>query len=356
MGLFKRGKVWHIKIRWKGKLIRRSTGARSKETARIIEAEIIDRLAKNRWGKEELAETILFRDVWEKYMREEGKYKSNGTYKRAIQSAKNFLTEIGDLTLSQITSGILSDYKTKRLESGVMISTVVKELGFIRRVFSLCKREWQLIKQSPFEFFKMPAVDDKRVRFLEPGQFEQLLFTCPDWLKPMVVLARYTGMRRGNILNLTWSQVDLQQRVLNLEHTKNGQRLTVPLCETSYNGLVGLKNTKVIHLDYPFVFHQNGKPYSPHQVSMAFKRASKRAGIENFRFHDLRHDFASGLVQRGNDLYVIQNLLGHKDGRMTQRYAHLQIETLRKAVDSLEEKHINGHSENRKGVTCAVTP
>jgi integrase len=356
MGLFKRGKVWHIKIRWKGKLIRRSTGARSKETARIIEAEIIDRLAKNRWGKEELAETILFRDVWEKYMREEGKYKSNGTYKRALQSAKNFLTEIGELTLSQVTSGTLSDYKTKRLESGVTISTVVKELQFIRRVFSLCKREWQLTRQSPFEFFRMPTVNDQRVRFLEPGQFDQLLFKCPDWLKPMVMLARFTGLRRGNILNLTWSQVDLQQRVINLEHTKNGQRLTIPLCDTSYNVLVGLKDTKVIHLDCPFVFYQNGKPFSPYQVSMAFKRACKRAEVKNFRFHDLRHDFASHLIQRGNDLYIVQNLLGHKDGRMTQRYAHLRVENLREAVESLERGHKNVHNENKKGVTCAATP
>lgn len=356
MGLYKREKVWWVRIQWKGKLIRRSTGLRNKDSARVIEAEILDRLAKSRWGKEELAETILFKEVWEKYMREEAKYKSGGTYRRAIQSAKNFLTEIGELTLSQITPGVLSDYKTKRLESGVTTSTVVKELQFIRRIFSLCKREWQLIRQSPFEFFKMPKVNDQRVRFLEPGQFEQLLFRCPDWLKPIAVLARYTGMRRGNILNLTWSQVDLQQRVINLEHTKNGQRLTIPLCETSYNVLVGLKNTKVMHLDCPFVFHQNGKPYSPYQVSMAFIRACVRAGIENFRFHDLRHDFASNLVQKGNDLYIVQHLLGHKDGRMTQRYAHLRIENLREAVETLEKRHKNGHSENEKEVAYAATP
>jgi integrase len=353
--LYKRGKVWWIKIQWKGKLIRKSTGARSKETAKVIESEILDRLVKNRWCKEELAETTLFKEVWEKYMREEAKYKSEGTYKRAIQSAKNFLAEIGHFTLSQITSSILSNYKTKRLESGVTLSTVTKELQFVRRVFSLCKREWQLVQQSPFEFFKMPAVDDKRVRFLEPGQFEQLLFHCPDWLKPIVVLARYTGIRRGNILNLTWSRIDLQQGVINLEHTKNGQGLTIPLSETPHNILTNLKNTKVMHLNCPFVFHQNGKPYSPYRVSISFLRACRRAKIYNFRFHDLRHDFASTLIQRGNDIYVVQSLLGHKDERMTKRYAHLKVENLKKAVDSLEEKHKNRHNENNQEAACTAT-
>ena len=98
------------------------------------------------------------------------------------------------------------------------------------------------------------------------------------------------------------------------------------------------------------------KPYTPYRVSMAFKRACKRAGIENFRFHDLRHDFASKLVQNGNDLYVVQHLLGHRDGRMTQRYAHLRIDNLRQAVDTLNKGHKKGHSEERKRGCITATP
>ena len=334
--LRKRGRVWHIRIKRNGKLIEKSSGTTSKELARRIELKILNEIAERRWLEKDPAEVISFNEVWGKYMREEAKYKAEGTYSRAFQSAKNFLPIIGDLTLSQITPAVLSAYKTKRLEENVTVSTVVKELQYVRRVFSLCKREWQLIKQSPFDSFRMPAVNDHRVRFLKPGQFEQLLNTCPSWLKPIVILARFTGMRRGNILSLTWDRIDFHNRVINLEHTKNRQRLTIPLSETPYNVLVALRNAKVAYLNCPLVFPQHGKPYSPYQVSIAFKRACKRAGIENFCFHDLRHDFASNLVQGGNDLYLVQHLLGHRDGRMTQRYAHLRIENLKRAVETLE--------------------
>jgi integrase len=354
--LVKRGKVWHLKIKFNGQTIRRSTYTDDKKLARKIEIKVMNALVENKWFHRDPAETTLFRDVWEKYLREEARYKAEKTYSRFIQCAKNFLPEVGHLTLTEITSSILSTYKAKRLEDGVTLCTVVKELQCIRRVFSLCKREWQLARQSPFEFFRMPAVKDQRVRFLEAGQFDRLLQQCPSWLKPIVTLARYTGMRRGNILNLTWSQLDLDTRVINLEYTKNGQRLTLPLTDTAYIVLVAMKKTKVIRLGCPFVFHQNGKPYSPNQVSMAFRRVCRRAGINNFRFHDLRHDFASNLVQSGEDLYIVQQLLGHKDSRMTQRYAHLKIENLREAVKSLERGHKKGHSENEKEVTACVTP
>ena len=97
-----------------------------------------------------------------------------------------------------------------------------------------------------------------------------------------------------------------------------------------------------------YVFHQKGVPYSPSQVSVAFQRACRRAGVSNFRFHDLRHDYASRIVQNGYDLYIVQQLLGHKDGRMTQRYAHLKVENLRSAVESLEGGHKMGHSDEAR--------
>jgi integrase len=243
------------------------------------------------------------------------------------------------VTLAEVKPAVLSSYKAARLQEGKNLSTVGKELQFIRRVFSLCKRDWQLVRQSPFEFFRIPAANNQRVRFLEDAEFEKLCLKCSPWLRQIVLVARHTGIRRGNILDLTWSQVDFENRVINIEKTKNGQGLTVPLGSVAFDVLDEVRRGKVVYMQCPYVFHQEGKPYSPWQLSMAFRRACKRAGITNFRFHDLRHDFASNLVQRGNDLYVVQQLLGHKDGRMTQRYAHLRLENLRRAVETLERGH-----------------
>ena len=93
-----------------------------------------------------------------------------------------------------------------------------------------------------------------------------------------------------------------------------------------------------------FVFcDKEGKPYSPFKVSVAFKRASRKAGIENLRFHDLRHDFASNLVQAGIDIYTVKELLGHKDLRMTVRYCHLASENLREAIKVLDKRE-SGYS------------
>jgi integrase len=354
--LYRRGKVWWIKIKWKGKLIRRSSGSGSKERARRIEAKILNELEEGKWFEKDPAEMVLFREAWEKYLREDARYKSESTYNRAVQVAKNLLPVLGDLTLKEITPSVLSAYRAKRLEEGVKMSTASKELQFVRRVFSLCKRDWQLTRESPFEYFRMPADKALRVRFLEPGQFEKLLMACPAWLRPMVTLARYTGLRRGNILGVTWGQVELDRGLINLDRTKNGHRLAVPLSETPLKMLLTLKKARVVRLDCPYVFNEGGKPYNPYQVSMAFKRACKRAGVPDFRFHDLRHDFASNLVQRGNDIYLVQHLLGHRDGRMTQRYAHLRVEDLRRAVDTLEGGTKWGTVENEKGATHGATP
>ncbi|MCK5506281.1 MAG: tyrosine-type recombinase/integrase [Thermodesulfovibrionia bacterium] len=285
--LYKRGKVWWLKIRFNGQTIRKSTGSTSKELARKIEAKVTYELAEGKWFDRDPAEQVLFREVWEKYLREDAKYKAPITYSRAQQCAKHFLPVFVDLKLSQVTPSILSTYKAKRFESGVSGTTVSKELGFVRRVFSLCKKEWQLCKQSPFELFRMPKENPPRVRFLKPGQFEKILSKCPSWLKPVVILARYTGMRRGKVLALAWSQVDFHKSVINLEYTKNGERLTIPISSTVYKLLISLRQSKVIRLNCPYVVHYNGKLDSPEKVSMAFKRACGHAGVEDFRFHDL---------------------------------------------------------------------
>ena len=165
--------------------------------------------------------------------------------------------------------------------------------------------------------------------------------------------ARHTGMRKENILSLKWNQVDLFRRVITLEHTKNDERLSIPMNDTLMDLFKRLAKVRHINSQYVF-FHPNarkknargifnGKRY--YEVKTSFQEALEKAGIEDFRFHDLRHCFASDLVQRGVDLYVVQRLLGHKSQAMTQRYAHLAPENLRDAVLKLDGNTNLRHSQ-----------
>ena len=202
------------------------------------------------------------------------------------------------------------------------------------------------------------SVDNKRVRYLSGEELQTLFVALPCWLRPLVRLARHTGLRRGNLLELTRQQVDFKRRLLTIPRTKNGEPIGIPLTETAMKTLTELQ--RVRHLHSPYVFcDPEGKSFSPDRVSVAFGRACKRAEILDLRFHDLRHDFASSLVQEGVSIYTVKELLGHKDLRMTNRYCHLSPEVLREAVGVLDarEKRLHfGDSGKEKGVAVFATP
>lgn len=175
---------------------------------------------------------------------------------------------------------------------------------------------------------------------------ERLMQVCPDWLKPMVIVGVFTGFRRSNVVKLKWSEVDLENRLFHLEKTKNGEPLTVPMAQPAYDILVTRQTGKVFYINCPYVFHENGKLYKLNRVSVAFRRAIKRAGIEDFRLHDLRHDFGSKVSQKQIDEYRIQLLLGQKSSRMAQRYTHLRVENLREAISkTFDEGGTKGGTE-----------
>jgi len=159
------------------------------------------------------------------------------------------------------------------------------------------------------------------------------------FLKPIVLTAIHTGCRRGEVLSLRWKDIDFKERRMLLETTKNNERRVVPMNDTLYGVLKALP----VHLGSELVFPE----VEGRQLSLAFHRACKRAGLKDFRFHDLRHSFASYLTMGGENLRTVQTLLGHKDLRMTMRYSHLSPEHLREAVSILDKSlnYIsNGHS------------
>ena len=224
--------------------------------------------------------------------------------------------------------------------AGVKPGTILKDLGLLRRMFNIARKQWKWKIPNPVSEIELPKVNNCRIRYLDQGEDERLFRALDEiaekWLTPFVTLAIETGLRLSNLCNLQWSEVNLFTKLIsiNAEKMKNKDNLGIPLTDVAYNTLRELRRVQSIS---NYVFHDNGERLYYVKVQRAFKRALTRAKIEDFHFHDLRHTFASKCVHAGIDLYAVQKLLGHKDGRMTQRYAHLSSDYLRDAVAKLNK-------------------
>jgi integrase len=297
-------------------------------------------------------------EVIERYLREVSPHLSPATHSRNEQMCNNLKEFLGQCLLGDVSPSLLSQYKARKLEKGYRRETILREFGLLRRIFNIAIEEWELCKENPVRkaLKTLGRADNKKVRYLTSEEIPRLMQALPGWLKPVVILARHTGLRRGNLLDLTWEQVNLSKKLIVVSRTKNGEPIGIPLSETASRTLTELQRVRYLHS--PFVFcDRDGKSHTPFKVSVAFKRACKKAEIHDLRFHDLRHDFASNLVQSGVDIYTVRELLGHKDLRMTVRYCHLAPENLRKAVSVLDARE-SGYSlvtvgEKEKGCIAA---
>jgi len=331
MGLFKRHHVWWMSFSYRGQQVRRSTGTTDKRLAeailskvrvQIIEGQYFDRL-------EEQNRTVG--DMMERYLRERVAGGNRHSERRARCILTHLCQAFGHRTLAEVTAKEIAAYKAERHQQGVKPATIAKELGLMKAAYNVAIREWEWCRENPVSRVRLGRIHNARVRYLDDVTFERTVQACPTWLQPIVLVARYTGMRRENVVMLQWSQVDLDRKLIILEQTKNGDRLGVPLCDPVVTTLQRLRSTRPKPFG-PVFTSSEGEPLTGDAVGIAFGRACRRIGITDFRFHDLRHTFASSLVQRGVDLYRVQRLLGHRDGRMTQRYAHLAPENLHDAI------------------------
>ena len=336
--LYKRGQsqVWHYTIYVNGKRIRKSTGADNKKLAQDIYAKARMEIREGKYFPKDQGNKKTFRDVAEKYMAEYAIKKAPKSVKRDTIFLKHLLPVFGNMYLSQVMPARIASYKVQRRNEGIAPKTINHELSFCKHAFNLAIREWEWIKDNPFTKVSMEKLPQPRIKWLTEEEFERLYQACDDRLKPIVLLAVKTGMRQDNVLSLKWQEVDLNRGVITLEHTKNGERLGLPMNDTVKTLLMELNKVRHISSDYVFA-DKAGNRLSATTVQHAFHRTCKKADIQNFRFHDLRHTFASWLVQKGVSLYEVQRLLGHKTIAMTMRYAHLAPDNLKTAVNSIND-------------------
>lgn len=259
-------------------------------------------------------------------------------HQRAVDSKKihfaHFARVWGNPLIHTLTVEALDHYRTFRLSEKAAPATINREMSTLKHALSKAV-EWKLLRKSARE--ELAAIrryqePDGRLRYLSgEAEAERLLESCEPWLKPIVVTAINTGMRKGEILGLTWDCVDITHGFIRLKQTKNGKARAIPLNETVWTLLSGLRT----RLDVPWVFHdQAGRRWN--NVRHGFERACKIAGLIDFHFHDLRHTFASWLIMRGVPLATLSSLLGHTTPTMTLRYAHLSPKHLTAAVRVLD--------------------
>jgi len=244
---------------------------------------------------------------------------------------KHLQSVFGSTLIGSIRRVDIEQYVTRRAGE-VSAACVVKEVNVLKHLLSLAV-EWDLIPFNPAAKVKAPRVPAGRVRYLQPGELRELLAACPDWLRPIVALAAFTAMRRGEILGLRWLNVDLNGRRILLSQAKNGDGRVVYLNNLAVQVLRSkwIAGAKLSDRIFPLADR-----VTLDDISKGFAAVCRRIGLEDFRFHDLRHTAASWLRMQGADIHTVAQLLGHKDLRMATRYQHLSPEFLSDAVGRLD--------------------
>jgi integrase len=239
-------------------------------------------------------------------------------------------TKLADLPLDKITGEVVAQYRDARLKE-VSANTVRLELAFLSVVFEQCRKEWGIAVSNPVRQIRMPKPGKPRQRRLEAGEEDALLAECKNsrayYLHSFVVLAIETGMRSGEILAVTWANVNFEKRTIFLPDTKNGSPRTVPLSTRALNAINALPRAI------------NGRLFCSgyHSIHNAFRLAVAKAQatqpdnvtfLRELRFHDLRHEAVTRLFEKGLNPIEVAMVSGHKTLSMLQRYTHLRSEEL----------------------------
>jgi integrase len=320
---------------YQGRQIRESIGTSEKRLAEAILAKVKVEIVEGRYFDRLEEHERTFGELMDRYEKEHivkrASHRSFGGY------VKRLRTFFGNRTLADITPRLIVEYKNYRLAAGKAPATVNRELSAIRKAFNLAVREWEWCRSNPVCRVSMERENNKRDRWLSDEEERCLLMACAPWLRDLVLFALCTGMRMGEILALTWRGVDFQRRTVTVFRSKNGERRTIPLNQTVLTVLREKAKVRAIQTDLVFC-SKTLTPLENGHLRRSFRLALKKARIEDFHFHDLRHTFATRLVQAGVDLYKVQRLLGHKSPIMTQRYAYHYPESLRDGVETLDRR------------------
>lgn len=320
---------WYVDFTFNKKRIRQF-GGYTKEQARTTLAKLrIEKLdEKLGYKKPGNQEAVSFEQFAKDFINLYSK-QNKKSWKRDETSLKSLKPFFKGKMIQDIGSELIERYKAKR-KTEVSPATVNREIAFLKTVFNKAA-EWGRLESSPLKNVKKFKEPNPKDRILTPDEMNTLIEVAENHLKPILIIALNTGMRRGEILGLKWENVNLSKRHIHIEDSKSGKSRDIPM-----NSLV-IEALSTIHQNSEYVFF-NPKTKRPIQdVKKAFKTACKNTNIKGVRFHDLRHTAGTRMVEAGVDLVTIKEILGHSTIQMTMRYCHPTPENRRKAVEKLAD-------------------
>lgn len=316
MPVRRHGKTWESRIQFGGRRLSRSFGRRA--DAFEWERRTRGRLEDHRVGRtpQYTLEEALHR--W--LTGEAATLRSHADLIKKVRTIYPFaksrsLTEIVDVS---------EMLKADAIKRKAAPATVNRKLAVLRRVARLAQRQWGWLDQPLGDRITLLPGEKQRHVFLTPAQVKELAGHASRSVRDAIMLAALTGLRRGELLSL--QPEDSRDGSLVLKDTKNGRPRIVPLPPEAAGVRLPIR-------------------LSPDGLEWGFREARRKAGMEHVRFHDLRHTYASWLVQSGSSLTVVRDLLGHSSLAVTSRYAHLAHEHLREAVDGLPR--VSGRARGR---------
>jgi integrase len=306
------------------------------------------RKAEQAQGKFNIVKTekkIPFTDLVTKFL--EYSKTNKKSYTRDITSSRVLIDYFGSKTVQQINSWHIEQYKSKRQKDITRFgkppakATINRELAFLKTMFSKAVK-WKITNINPVKDIKLFKENNANLRILSNEEFYKLYESANDFLKPILLVAINTGMRRSEIFNLKWQDINYEQEYICVIDSKNNESRIIPMNPVLKDTINNLHKIP----DSEYVFSQSdGMPIK--SIKTFFWSALKSSGINHCRFHDLRHSFASRLVMAGVDIVTVQELMGHKSIIMTRRYSHPTPEHKKQAVNRLNLDNIDTYLDTR---------
>jgi integrase len=324
MSLFKRkdSPNWWVKISHNGRTVQKTTGTADEAKA----LEYHDKLKASLWDQERLG--VKPRYSWQeaviRYLAETRSKASTDTDKIHLRWLDRYLS---GLMLDEISRDVIEKVMAKRIADKVANSTVNRTMEVVRAVLRKAAFDWEWLERVPR--VRMLSEPKRRIRWITKEEAERLIDALPSHLAAMVRFSLETGLRKANVTGLQWSQVDLARRTawIHPDQAKARKAIAVPL---SVAAVAVIREQLGKHATHVFSY----KGHSVTQVNTkTWRDTLKKVGIAEFRWHDLRHTWASWHVQSGTPLHVLQELGAWESVEMVRKYAHLSSEHLTQYVD-----------------------